>query len=365
MNKKITRLILGTFLAISILTFCSCGSKSVDSKKLLDIEFSGLNTQGKATISFNQELLDDRDFLKEIFPDDSKKTAVLNLAEVYDSLSVTADKTSELSNGDTIKIRIDAEDENLLKEHSLKLSEAEFTIKVSGLTEVEFIDPFDGLSLKFLGTSPSLNVTIDDSNTASFVKNYVNFNFENKNYANGDTIEITATCRESDVLEHAIGLSTETKTYTIENQAFYVNSTEGIDLSSVQAEINDKLTAGTVTKNRAGRFINTSLGYAEFSSIKSSTLYSSHILTIKQQYLDRPSNGIHNQYIMIYDYLIERNTEEDMHVYVVAYVNNLVIDSDGTLKWGTVNDLKSFETYDKAVDTFINSNKDYYIVENF
>lgn len=129
-------------------------------------------------------------------------------------LSFKLDKTSGLSNGDTVKVTISYNYSELLSK-GFTLSDSAKSYTVSGLTEAEEVDLFDALTVTFSGTEHYGKVNIEDS--SAYMNYFVTYSADKTTgLSNGDKVTITAYYDE-EVLK-TIGLKplSGTKEYIVE-----------------------------------------------------------------------------------------------------------------------------------------------------
>lgn len=267
---------------------------------------------------------------------------------------------SNLSNGDIITVtanyNIDDANKNLVV---IENDTKEYT--VSGLKEPEEIDPFENLEITYTGASPYINVAIDSSKCDSLVNNYISFSVEDVGYLrNGDTFTVTASYNEYDAEVYGFVVINESKTYTVENQPEYVTSLDGLDLTDLQAELDDKLTVTTTANEGDYRFAGIAVG--SYQSIAEKTYRTSYLISLKANFEEKfDEYRSYNRYIQIYEYTINTR-DEQKKVYVAVYVDNIQKNADGTISWDFELDSDGYENYDSLVNDYVTSNKEYYNV---
>lgn len=268
---------------------------------------------------------------------------------------------SKLSNGDTVTVTAnynsdDAEENLVIIENDTK----EYT--VSGLKEPEEIDPFENLEITYTGASPYITASIDSTKCKSLVNNYISFSVDDTYLRNGDTFTVTASYSEYDAEEYGFIVTSEAKTYTVENQPEYVTSLDGLDLTELQAELDDKLTVTTTANEGDYRFADVYMGY--FQSIAEKKYRTSYLVSLKTSFEDKFDgyNYNYNRYIQIYEYTVNEANVGQKKVYVAIYVNNICKNSDGTISWDIELGSLGDENYDTIVNKFATSEKEFYNV---
>lgn len=303
----------------------------------LQVTYSGLS--GKGYASFDNSECDD--FTQEY---------------VYFSCD-----ESDLSNGDTIivtaKYDQNAADENL---YIVESDTKEFT--VSGLKEPIEIDPFENLGITYTGASPYITASIDSSKCDSMVNQFIQFEIEDKYLRNGDTFTVTAVYNEYDAEEYGFIVKEDTKTYTVENQPEYVTSLDGLDLSALQAELDDKLAVFTAANEGDFSFADVPMGY--FLSIAEKNYRTSYLVSLKTSFEDKfdDYNYNYNRYIQIYEYTVNEGNAGQKKAYVMVYANNIRKNSNGTIEWDIELGSKGYDNYDSLINDYVTSAKEYYNV---
>lgn len=267
-----------------------------------------------------------------------------------------------LSNGDKIKVAINY-DNSVAYENRIIIENETKEFIVQGLNEAIEIDPFEKLEITYTGASPYIKAIADSTKCDRMINQYIQFNIEDCYLKNGDTFTVTAIYNEYDAEENGFIVTNDTKTYTVENQPEYVTSLDGLDLKSLQSELDDKLTVTTNANQGDSRFADIYL-WSSFQSIAEKKYRTSYLVSLKTNFenkFDR-RNYNYNRYIQLYEYTI--NTKEaQKKIYVAVYVNNICKNSDGTISWDIELGSMGNENYDTVVNTFATSHKEFYNVK--
>lgn len=214
MGKKMQS-VAGSIILICILMLTGCSNKqTLDFKEITDIQFNGLNGKGTVSISENDKIYENNDFLEQLYPDNSSKKAKEKLTDLLNDVKYTFSKETELSNGDEITVKIEY-DNDKIKKDELTVENKEFTVTVSGLAEGTQIDPFDGLQIIYSGLSGNGHAVFDSSNCNEFVQEYVTFGYTKENLSNGDTVTVSANYSAKIAEEQFIIIENETKEFTV------------------------------------------------------------------------------------------------------------------------------------------------------
>lgn len=262
-----------------------------------------------------------------------------------------------------------------MAEYSNNYSTYEESSEASELSESKKkIDPFKDLKITYTGSSPYIKANTDSTQCDSTVNEYIEFKTEDKYLRNGDEFTVTAVYNEDALEIHNLAVTSDTKTYVVENQAEYINSVEGLDLTALQAEFDDKLATVTATVNDyhswsypkfAGVQLN---GYV--SSVKSKTLKATYLTSLKKQFEEKYGDynvKNYNRYMQIYEYVINQESGDgsskgSKKVYVVVYADDLNLSADKILNWDLELGSKGSENYDNLVTDYVTSEREYYNV---
>lgn len=239
-------------------------------------------------------------------------------------------------------------------------------------TNLKKIDPFKNLKITYTGSSPYIKASTDSTQCDSTVNKYFEFKTEDKYLRNGDEFTVTAVYNADNLEEDGFYIDTDTQTYVVDAQPEYITSVDGLDLSALQSELNDKRVAVTAANKGDSTFAGINipspswfLGY--FDSISSEKLKSTYLLSMKKNFEEKfNKDNFYNRYIQIYEYVLNthngKNGNEKEKVYVVIYANNLANDGKGVLSWDLELDSKGYEEYNSAVNDYVTSKKEYYNV---
>lgn len=202
-----SRLLLILIMAgLMIPVLSGCRSDKKDGKKSAGVEvnipdyctfvFKGRNAEGKATCDFRSDdlleaLLDHPD-RGEFFEDNED-----DLEELIESVEVSLTQKSDLSNGDTIPMEVEY-DEDLAAE--LKIDFLNPGAVVTGLEEPEVFDPFEEVEVTFTGVSPYIKVKTNHSMNTPI--GYYHLETDKKYYTEGETVILTADCDPEQLLEN-------------------------------------------------------------------------------------------------------------------------------------------------------------------
>lgn len=201
---------------ICLLMLTACGQTSIDTQNIATVTFSGIDTHGTVAIEPNHDINETIDpqkvvnYINKVSDVDTLYSEDSILEDgIFPLLSYEFDKTSNLSNGDTITMTISPSAEMEMVGQSLediqkgvgfKLSENPVEITVSGLEEVAIIDLSEELAehITYNGADGEATPVFDGENF-SISKDGVQFtgagqNFKGKSEtADGGDIQFTMT----------------------------------------------------------------------------------------------------------------------------------------------------------------------------
>ena len=248
-KMKKCRALLLVLVGIIVLGFSGCsGNTSVNLMDYVQVEFSGVDGQGRAVCtmdlaSLEKTLAGDQD--GEISMEELSKLAWITQFET--SITCELDQETGLSNGDKIKVTV-ACSEDVAKQNHFAVTAGTKEFEVSGLKEPVEVDPFD---TAFFGKEDGVNLTYDNASPAAFlsIKNLYKSEPQSLIYytadkisdlSNGDSVTVTAQLPESAVQQGYVLTQTQT-TLTVEGLDTYVTSLSQLN-DADRKEIETKLT---------------------------------------------------------------------------------------------------------------------------
>ena len=355
----------------------------IDLSKYVTIEFEGY--EGYASFDESDLVIDEKG-LKKALDDNrlAKKLAekIENKAEVKEN--------EALENGDKIEVKVKLSND-WLKNNKIKLTSETFTITVKDLEEPNSIDLFEDLEFNYSGISPNLTVTVKNASTDSFIKNKVQFSMQKEddtkssyslsNVANGDKITVSATYSQSDLEAQGYVVAKDEYTFTVENQAEYVNSADQIT-EEIKEKIEPKLLDKASNKAKSSDYDVTNIYKADFSEIEHYDYTLTHEEpTLEKMYLavntsdDIGYYDARNIVFAIYKVVYtDTTTSKTYDYYMIANVKDIVVDEDGlytgrnyyyetnNYKWSD-NDGTYKDSFDKTYQAIEQNYSDYTITE--
>lgn len=228
--KRICKIAWFTLMLTVLLAVLSgCGKTKLDYTEGVSMEFSGVNGKGRA------ELIMDEDDPSEMVPRYLRKLVAdkkisqddwQTIMAIGDAITYDIDKTSGLSNGDTVTVTFDV-DKEALEALKLTAEPATLTFQVKGLTEVTEITPFQDFQISFDGISPDAYVK-EYTKQEEIDGTTVYYSIEETNSSLRDGQEITIRAKLTD--NEAYHLTEETKSFTVSGVDKYIS-----DISELQS----------------------------------------------------------------------------------------------------------------------------------
>lgn len=238
-----------------------------------EVKFEGVEGNGTATAELdNARLLEDMARSRDVDVDRIKNLEanfddldemlsnndvqkVLEMYSAMQGIQVDLDQSEGLSNGDTVVVSY------TINQEKADIAKVEFigepiTKTVSGLNEVEEIDPFEGLSISFEGTSPNAYVVFQNDNKNEAASR-VWFEADRSNGLKlGDTIRVSVKGYDEDefIKSYGVRFSQTEKEYKVEGVEGYITENQDLDpeaLDVMMAATEDYIKGYLDDKSRA------------------------------------------------------------------------------------------------------------------
>ena len=252
-DKKMLYICIGVVVAIiaviAIVIGVSNSKKTVDLSDYYTVTFDGADSAGTATVECEETALYNA-------LTDAGGSKILSATassyyepqyDIIDSIEVKVSPNEDLSNGDEVTVTY-TYSEATAKQYGIKLKGKKETVKVSGLKEVEEVNPFDYVTIEYTGVSPDIYAEVEvDSSKISMLDDVY---FDMSKYydlAIGDEITVSIDDYYAELALEKGYLFTETEhTYTVESADSYLTSFDDLSeeaLSELQSEASDEITA--------------------------------------------------------------------------------------------------------------------------
>lgn len=223
MLRKFTAIrfaILALFILGAVMIACSCSQGSRKSlASFVSVEESGLSGEGAAVVVVDWEGIKNEVLGSVPTADDARDAYYEKAAGLENSLSFVLDKTDKLSNGDVVTVSIVCSEKASIS-YNIKMFDS-FTVTLEGFLKQTKVDLFEALDLAFVGSSPSVSVTMKNVGKNEFLKAVTFTANKTDGLALGDEILVTATYPED--MAEMLGympLAT-TKVYKVEGVSYY------------------------------------------------------------------------------------------------------------------------------------------------
>ena len=347
---KKTKLFLLIGLSVFILTaFAGCGSKTtVNLNKYVTITAQGYNSMGTADYEFDYEAFKkdcagkikindkyvdpngEEEFLYlEINLNGTPQTALLDMC-----IDQNLDNYSGLSNGDTVTLKWDCNDELAENLFNVRLDHSDITYTVKELKEVGTVNPFDYLTVELDGVSPNGSISLKPNYDKPEIQ-YVQFSTDKSSgLKNGDTVKITASIQGSEnsfAENFGVALNPTEQEYTVERLPSYVTSA---------SQINSEVLTQMVDQGR-DVFMTYTTTWWDGYVLKSVDYVGNYLLALKEGH-----SGDNNYLYLIYhiSYIEIDGIEYDFY-YTVRF-RNLKTDGNGICTVDLVD-------YEKPSDVYV------------
>ena len=315
------------FMLATVLT--GCGSNTtINLNDYLITNVSGYNGYGYATVTVDWNRLES-DYADKIEYTKAGKENMGVLGEamepyelLYDSVSVSAENRTSLSNGDEVAYTWKVPEE-ISKYLTVNIKYENGTFKADGLTEAEKVDIFADLDVSFEGSSPKASlVAVYNGSYLSATDFTVEGNTENLKNGDEITIKINEDAIQSCAANYGVVPAETEKKYTVDGLDTLITKLNEIDnaaLEQFQAEAADVY---DTTKND---------NYYGETTVEGME-YLGSCLLVKKTDKDTADNGL----IMVYKVQLKDTystfSQTTDYYWCVDYYS-LVQRSDGTLSY--------------------------------
>lgn len=244
-------------LLVFALVLGGCGKKEKDSKKkeskkkqtidiseCVDISANGFDGMGVVSCEKNASAISKtmKQTMKEMYGDDVEDEIKNAFDKLEESIQFTASPSMNVSNGQEVEISI-VFGEKYAETCKVDFSPKTITYTVSGLTSIQSVDAYEGLSVTFAGSEDNTQIMVDNSGCTDFVKNYVLFSIadEKPSYKNGETVTVNAEFGSNLPAEMTdiYVLASSSKTYTVSGLEMHPTSIENLDLTELLKSMNE------------------------------------------------------------------------------------------------------------------------------
>ena len=236
-RKRLIPVIVATALVMSFLSGCS-PTEAISVIADMEITFSGADGYGVAEVENAYTWVEDLNL--DTNNDGENDSDVIS--EVQSAVTYELDKTEGLSNGDTVTLTVSV-DNAVLAEYGYSADNYTNTYTVSGLSEGQDVDIFDGVTLDCSGIAPFGTATVNKgSEDYGFT---ISYSMDRSNgLSNGDTVVVTAEYTESSALKAGVFVKSNTKEFTVSGLQVYLAPDHTFPeetLTTIQGQVSDEI----------------------------------------------------------------------------------------------------------------------------
>ena len=339
----ITRKILTAVLMITLCVFLltGCGSKT-DSLEYVSVSFTGYNGNGEVDLDVDYDAMIEAVIGEE--PDDDnyeKFSKWMNEYLIYDEgIKVSCSPKDGLSNGDTVTVKV-----TLSETAEKKVSGGEKKFTVSGLPEIETVDIFKDVSLRYEGIVGEYTMVHLDKLSDNQILQDCNFHVEpQSSVKNGDVVTVTITNAETLAEKHLSTPAEISKTFTVSGLDEYLTDSDLLPEDKIREIIEQFVPA--CRKDDDSIFTHSEPTY-----------YKTYFCIGKENVIGADFNRL---YIYVcYDQYMDGNYR--WTVYTPLTFRNLILTADGTIELEYSNGQSSvFQTSPESVEDYM---EEQYIVD--
>jgi hypothetical protein len=318
-DKKMQGICVGVValivLLIGLVVWRVNAAKTVDISDYVTVTFEGADSAGTAVVDIDEDKL--YNALTDAGGD--KIISYYGQYEVMNSIDVTVTPNEDLSNGDKVTVQY-TYSKAIAKKYGIKLKGKDEKIKVSGLKDVEAIDPFEYVTIKYEGMEPYIYPEVEvDSSKIKFLDEIYFSTDVYSGLSDGDEFTVTAEIDEDYALSQGYYLKETEKTYTVNADNKYLASVDDLtetQLAELQKAATDEITAEMATEDY---------------TISEPAYIGAYLLNAKEK-----SYSSGNKLYLVYQ-VQATDTEDgefaDTTVYMPVEIEDVVVSSDGTIDY--------------------------------
>lgn len=320
--KKILKTVTMTvllFMAMGTLT--GCGKKQIDVMEGIELEFNGVNGYGIAYIAdeyaWEDEALEAAGLTEGMDSDNDSEAvrAIQGVFTIESAVKYEISPRDNLSNGDEVTVTVKVNNESV-EDYKIEFTGTEKKFTVVGLKEVEEIDLFKGVEVKFEGFAPYVKASLSTQNANNVV--YVNYSIDKReNLTAGDTVVVTAEYDAESLLQRGYIAVADTKEFVLSECDRYV-----MELADIPSETVDKMNKQFDDAFRA-QVANT---WRNKDAVESIEFLGAHLLTEKEGV---GGSGAKNAYYGVYRISVTVDGESFSY-YSYCQFKDIIILKDGT-----------------------------------
>lgn len=312
-NYTITRKILTTVLMIVLCVFLltGCGSKT-DAMEYVSVSFTGYNGNGEVDLDVDYDSMIEAVIGEE--PDDDsyeKFSEWMNEYLIYDEgIEVSCSPKDGLSNGDTVTVTV-----SLSETAAKKVTGESKKFTVSGLPEIETVDIFKDISLRYEGIVGEYTRVHLDKLSDNQILQDCRFDIEPESgIKNGDVVTVTITNTDALAEKHLCAPAETSRTFTVSGLDEYLTDADLLP----EDKIRDIIAQYVPASQEEDDFI---FSYSE------SVYYKTYFCVGKENHILADINRL-EIYVCSDQYM---NGEYRWTVYTPLILRNIILKADGTI----------------------------------
>lgn len=347
------------FTILILLGLTGCGKRKVVLDKYIEFSSEGYDTKGTATVSFDYRKFEDeygkkikfkkKDERRKFVKDYSLKSSISDAKLLLSTcVKLELDKDSNLSNGDTVSVKFDCDDELAEEYFGVEFSYSDVEYTVDKLKKVDKFNPFDYIKVTFSGTSPDGRVSIEtDKDNKREELQYITFTpNKTSGIKIGDTIKVKAECdiNDDEFVEKFGSIIEKTENdYKCDNIDRYVTKVDEIS----EKAMDDLLAKGDSILNE-----DAASGTSESEKLISVTYVGNYFLTLKSGI-----NSWNDNYLyLVYKIQISNSESSQLDYYDYVRFEDMKLLADGKFDL----DMSSYETARMRLERFYTESGRYY-----
>lgn len=312
------------------IAFTGCGATEINLNDYLDVTYSGYDSAGVATSEFDiDKMIKDNSEAFGIKGDVTDSELLKIEADLDDVIDGSLDKTTDLSNGDSVSYKWNVSMTDKLKEkYKVEFVSEDKEFKVDSLDAVEEFDPFENLEVTFSGIAPNGSAKISGS-----IEEVPSLYFKadkTSELKNGDIITITLDSYEDDIesycLEYGKVPTELEKEVTVEGLSSYVSK-----IDEIPEDMQEKMKQQAVDSFNAN-----AAGWAEGNSLENAEFIGYYFLSPKEGFYTSYDNLLYCVYKITANITgcTSENTDEQQtaqeEYYTFYRYSDIMILDDGT-----------------------------------
>lgn len=316
MKKPLKMVITAALLFMTAGTLAGCGKKQIDVMDGIELEFNGVDGYGTAYIVDESVWEDEALEAAGITDDDDSGVfgALQGMYTIESAVEYEISPRDNLSNGDVVTVTVKLDNDSV-EDYKIEFTGSEKKFTVEGLKEVEEIDLFEGVEVKFEGFAPYVKATLSTQSSNNVV--YVNYTIDKReNLTVGDTVVVTAEYDAESLLHQGYIAMADTKEFVLSECDRYV-----MELADIPSDTVDKM-----NKQFEDAFLaQVANTWRNKDAVESIEFMGAYLLTEKEGV----GSGVKNAYYGVYRISVTVDGESFSY-YSYCQFKNIVILKDGT-----------------------------------